>query len=304
MPDLNALVIFAKVVEAQGFSAGARRLQMPLSTVSRRVAELEAALGVRLLERNTRRLRLTPIGAEVYAQAKVSVDVSEMVASLVSDLKGDLSGELRLAAPPGISDSLLCPLISAFQELHPNVRLQVFITGRFVDLVEEGVDVAFFVMSLPRDSSLISQRILRYRHQLVATPGYVATYGDPASPDELLERRLFKFSFWNDWMDWKLTNVRTGESRSLNFHPALSMNDYRGLSTALLAGCGICSIPPIVEPRLLSEGKLVEVMREWHFPVYDFMIAYLGNRNVSRLVRAFVDFACEFLPSLFPNLPV
>ncbi|HTV74080.1 MAG TPA: LysR substrate-binding domain-containing protein, partial [Candidatus Acidoferrales bacterium] len=280
MPDLNALVIFAKVVEAQSFSAGARRLQMPLSTVSRRVAELEAGLGVRLLDRNTRRIRLTPMGAEVYAQAKVSVDVNETVAALVNDLRGDLSGVLRLAAPPSISDSLLVPLISGFQEGHPGVRVQVFITGRFVDLVEEGVDVAFFVKALPRDASLVSHRILRYRHRLVAAPAHVAGYGDPANPDELLERRIFAFSFWNDWGDWTLTNVRTGESRTLNFRPALSMNDYVGLSEALLAGCGIGDLPPIVQPRLISEGRLVEVMREWHFPIYDFMIAYLGNRNI------------------------
>jgi DNA-binding transcriptional LysR family regulator len=232
------------------------------------------------------------------------VDVSETVASLVNDLRGDVSGILRLAAPPSISDSLLAPLIRGFQERHPNARVQVFVTGRFVDLVEEGVDVAFFVQALPRDASLVSHRILRYRHRLVATPGYVATYGDPRNPDELLERRVFAFSFWNDWGDWNLTNVRTAESRTLKFRPALSMNDYVGLSQALLAGCGVGDLPPIVQPQLVAEGKLVEVMREWHFPIYDFMIAYLGNRNISRLVRTFADFAREYVPSLFPNLPV
>ncbi len=304
VPDLNALLVFASVVEAKSFSAGARRLQMPLSTVSRRVAELETQLGVRLLERNTRRLRLTPIGTEVYAHAKISVDLSESLAALVNDHERRMSGVLRVAAPPSISDSVLIPLIEAFLQQHPNVRFQVFLTGRFVDLVEEGVDVAFFVQALPRDASLASHRILRYRHQLVATPEYVAAHGDPSHPDDLLKHRVFAFSFWNDWGDWTLTNVRTGESRTLNLQPKIAMNDYVGLCAALLAGGGIGDLPPIVQPWLVHGGKLVEVMREWRFPTYDFMIAYLGTRNVSRLVSTFTDFARSHVPAQFPHLPV
>src|SRR5215472_16808548 len=140
MTDLNSLVIFAKVVEAKSFSEAARRLKIPTSTVSRRVADLEEQLGVRLIERSTRSLRLTDVGSEVFEQGKHSSEISEAVDNIASNHLSTVSGELRLAAPPSISDSLLAPLVGAFQASYPAVRIQVFITDRIVDQIAEGVD--------------------------------------------------------------------------------------------------------------------------------------------------------------------
>jgi DNA-binding transcriptional LysR family regulator len=159
MADLNSLVVFAKVVEASSFSEAARRLKMPVSTVSRRIAELEDQLGVRLLERSTRSLRLTELGAEVLEQATRSAELSEAVESIVSNRLSDVSGTLRLSAPPSISDTLLTPLIIAFQASYANVRVQVLVTDRFVDHIAEGVDLAFRLGAL-KDSSLVAKRIL------------------------------------------------------------------------------------------------------------------------------------------------
>ena len=141
MADLNSLVVFAKVVEANSFSEAARRLKMPISTVSRRIAELEDQLGVRLLERSTRSLRLTELGSEVLTHAIRSAELSEAVESIVSNRLSDVSGTLRLSAPPSISDSLIAPLVVAFQAAHPNVRVQVYVSERFVDHIAEGVDL-------------------------------------------------------------------------------------------------------------------------------------------------------------------
>src|SRR5579863_8873097 len=123
MADLNSLVVFAKVVEAGSLSEAARRLRMPVSTVSRRIAELEDQLGVQLLERSTRSLRLTAPGAEVLEHAVRSAELSEAVESIVSNRLSDVSGTLRLSAPPSISDTLLTPLVTAFQASYPNVRI-------------------------------------------------------------------------------------------------------------------------------------------------------------------------------------
>jgi DNA-binding transcriptional LysR family regulator len=127
MTDLNALIIFAKVVEAKSFSEAARRLGMPVSTVSRRVAELEDELCVRLLARSTRSLRLTDLGTEVLEQAMRSVEVNEAVESIVSNQLANVSGMLRLSAPPNISDTLITPLVTAFQAYYPNVRVHILI---------------------------------------------------------------------------------------------------------------------------------------------------------------------------------
>ena len=143
MADLNSLAIFAKVVEARSFSVAARRLKMPISTVSRRVAELEDQLGVRLLERSTRNLRLSDIGAEILGHAQRAAELSETLDIAVSNQLSTVAGTLRLSAPPSISDTLLAPLLCAFQASYPHVRVEVLVTQRHVDHIAEGVDLAF-----------------------------------------------------------------------------------------------------------------------------------------------------------------
>src|SRR3954447_14135459 len=130
MTDLNALAIFAKVVEANSFSEAARRLKMPISTVSRRIADLEDQLGIRLLERSTRSLRLTDVGSEVFEHAQRGAELSEAVDNIALNHLSKVSGTLRLSSPPSISDSLLAPLVGAFQASHPDVRVQILVTER------------------------------------------------------------------------------------------------------------------------------------------------------------------------------
>ena len=300
MTDLNALLIFAKVVEATSFSEAARRLGMPISTVSRKVAELEDQLGVRLLERSTRQLRLTDIGAEVLEQAQRSVEVREAVDSVVSNQLTEVKGTLRLSAPPSISDSLVAPIATAFQASYPEVRIHVLVTERLVDHIAEGIDLTFRVGPL-NDSTLVARKMLRYRHQLLASQEYLDRNKAPKKPKDLLEHRLLAFSFWNPQNSWIFTK---GEAReTVTFHPRLAMNDYAGLATALVAGSGIGELPPIVAPHLLHNGKLVEVMSNWRFPAVDVSVVHLGNRHIARPVRLLKEFAAQMAPKLFKGLP-
>src|SRR6266478_6340747 len=206
MTDLNSLMIFAKVVEAKGFSEAARRLKIPTSTVSRRVADLEEQLGVRLLERSTRSLRLTDVGSEVFEHAQHSAELSEAVDNIASNHLSNVSGVLRLSAPPSISDSLLAPLVGAFQASYPNVRVQIFVTDRFVDHIAEGVDLVFRLGAL-KDSSLVARKVLTYRHQLVASPAYLEKCKPPKTPQDLLGHRLFAFSYWTPENNWTFAHV-------------------------------------------------------------------------------------------------
>lgn len=196
-PDLDSLLIFARVVEAQSFSTAARRLKMPISTVSRRIADLEDQLGIRLLERSTRNLRLTDVGSEVFVHAQRAVELSEAIENVVSNQLSNVSGILRLSAPPSISDTLLAPLVGAFQASYPEVRVQIFITDRYVDHIAEGIDLVFRIGAGPlRDSSLVARKILTYRNQLVASPAYLEQYKPPKRPHDLLAHRLLAFSYF------------------------------------------------------------------------------------------------------------
>ncbi len=300
MPDLNSLLVFAAVAEAKSFSQAARRLGMPVSTVSRRVAELEDQLGVRLLERSTRSLRLTDVGAEVLDYAQQTAEVSDAVDSLVSNRVSEVTGTLRVSCPPSIADSLMAPLIASFQASYPAVRVHVMVADRMVDLISEGIDLALRVGPL-KDSSLMARKILRYRHQLVASPGYLAQHKEPRRPQDLAKHRLLAFSFLADRSKWVF--VKKSEQESVTFEPFLAMNDFAGLATALKGGCGIGDLPPIVAPHLLENGELVEVMPQWRFRPVDLSVVHLQNRQLPRPVRLFKEFTARFAPTLFPDLP-
>jgi len=186
MRNLNALAIFAKVVEAKSFSAAARALKMPISTVSRRIAELEEQLGVRLLERSTRSLRVTDVGTEVLEHARHSAELCEAVDSIISNTLSDVSGTLRLCTPPSISDSLIVPVVSAFRASYPSVRVQVRVSERLVHRIEGDIDIAFRVGAFI-DTSLVVRKLLTYRHQVVASPAYLAGRELPRTPRDLLD---------------------------------------------------------------------------------------------------------------------
>jgi DNA-binding transcriptional LysR family regulator len=302
MSDFNALMIFASVVKAKSFSEAARRLKMPLASVSRRVAELEAELGVRLLERSTRSLRLTEVGAEVLEYAERSVEIAEAVDSIVSNHKATVSGVLRLSAPPNISESLLTPLLCAFRASYPNVRVQALITERHIDHIADGVDLAFRVGVL-KDASLVARRILTYRHRLVASPEYLKKVTPPQNPADLLAHPMITFSYWKPETSFTFVHVNDKEKETVTFVPYLSMNDFAGLTPALLAGEGIGDLPPIVQPELIREGRLVEVMPDWRFPTFDLSLVHLSNRLVPRPVRVFKEFAVQMALKIFPDLP-
>jgi DNA-binding transcriptional LysR family regulator len=302
MADLNALVVFAKVVETNSFSEAARRLKTPISTVSRRIAELEDQLGVALLERSTRSVQLTELGAAIYEHAVRSAELSESLENVISNRLTEIAGTLRLSAPPSISDTVLAPLMTAFQAAYPNVRFQILVTERFVDHIVEGVDLAFRYGDL-KDSSLVARRILTYRHQLLASPGYLAASEPPRAPRDLLDHRLLSFSHWRPNGSWTFFHRDGKDQEILPFAPFLAMNDYAGIAAALVAGLGIGELPAVVQPELVRSGKLVELMPEWRFRTFDLSLVHLGNRHMSKACRLFKDFVTQIAPTLFDALP-
>jgi DNA-binding transcriptional LysR family regulator len=307
MSDLNSLVIFAAVVEAKSFSEAARRLKQPLASVSRRVADLEDQLGVKLLERSTRKLRLTEVGHEVLEYAQRSAEISDAVNSIVSNHQATVAGVLRLSAPPTISDSFLSPLLTAFRAAYPQVRIQALITERYVDHIADGVDLAIrlgpFKDTALKDTALVARPILRYRHQLVASPEYLRKVDPPQTPQDLLKHPIITFSYWKPETTFTFEHVRTKARQTIAVVPDLSMNDFAGLTPALLAGEGIGELPPVVQPELVRQGRLVEVMPNWRFPTCDLSLVHLGNRLIPRPLRLFNEFAAQMAPSIFPDLP-
>ena len=300
--DLNALLVFAKVAEASSFSEAARRLQMPVSTVSRRIADLEKQLATQLLERSTRSLRLTEAGLEVLVHARRAVEVNEGIEEIVSNQHGELSGLLRLAAPPSISDSVLTPIVSAFQTIHRRVRFEIMVTEQLVDYIADRIDLEIHVGPV-EDSTFVVKRLLRFRHRLVASPAYLSRVEAPQRPQDLLAHAILAFSHFQSTYRWQFTHVNGKDTDTLVFTPHLGINDYAGVTAGLLVGGGIGDLPPSVQPELVRDGRLVEVMPDWHLPVYDLSLVHPATRYQSRTVRAFKEFTAQHLGELFPHLP-
>jgi DNA-binding transcriptional LysR family regulator len=298
--DLNSLVLFAHVVQSNGFSRAAQRLRMPISTVSRRVSELEKQLGVRLIERSTRSLRLTDVGSEVFEQARRSSSINDAVTNIASNHLTCVSGTIRVSVSPMLADSLLTPVIARFHRQHPDVRVQIFVTDRAVNQIEEGIDLAFRVGPL-QDSSLVVRHVLSFSHRLVASPDYLSGRDTPRQPHDLRKHRLLAFSVWAAHNTWTFSRIANGQTESIDFDSHLSINDYSGMASLLLSGAGIGELPPMVQPELLRDGRLVEVMPQWRCQPVNISIVHFGTRYVSRAVRIFKETAAEVIPELYLN---
>ena len=301
MIDKNAMALYVKVVENNSFSRAAEREGIPVSTISRKISELEKALGVRLLERSTRRLRMTEIGQDYYERCRRGLEEFETANLMVKDQQAQVSGRLRLSVPPSISDVLVIPLIEAFQALYPNAIVNCLVTDRHVNHIEDGIDISLRVGDL-KDSSLVARRLLRYRSVLVASPAYLARAGAPSHPNELPLHGLVAFSRWEPAATWVLEN--NGETHKVNVQPRIAINDYAGVQSAVINGLGISEIPSIVCGPSLQDGRLVEVMPDWRFSPVTLFAIYPSNRNLSRLVRLFKDFCVEKIESLVPHARV
>ncbi len=298
MIDRNAMALFVKVVENHSFSKTAQRENVPISTVSRKISELEKALGVRLLERSTRQLRLTEVGQDYYAGCRRGLEEFEAANLLISDRQSKVSGTLRVSVPPNISEVIVAPLVAGFQALYPNVEFRVLVTDRYVHLIEDGIDLAIRVGPL-NDSNLVARRLLRYRHLLVASSEYLEKAGHPKHPKDLNDHPLIAFTPWFGEPVWPLTDGKKVEKVIVKSR--FSINDYNGVQQAVLDGSGIGEIPSIVCGKQLADGQLVEVMPNWYFEPVTISAVYSARLNLSRLVRLFKDFCVENIEMLLPQ---
>jgi DNA-binding transcriptional LysR family regulator len=280
---------FVNVVEHGSFRAAARLLGQPKSTVSRHVAELEALLGARLLQRTTRSLQLTDAGAEYFRHAALAVSTLNDAERAVRDLEATPRGHLRVTAPVNFGTILLPELIPAFMTAYPQVEVTLDLTDRHVDLIEEGYDAALRAGHLP-DSSLIAHRLGAGGFSTVASPTYLAAHGTPDVPAALSQhlclvhgaRRESKWPFRVD----KATVEVEVKGR-------LACNSFLLLAIAAERGLGVARIPSALVRDPLAAGTLVAILEDYAPPVAPLHVLYPSSRHLSPKVRVFVDFVTD-----------
>ena len=294
--DLNQLEIFAKVVEEGGFSAAARALGMPKSSVSRKVAQLEESLGARLLSRSTRSVEPTEVGAAFYARcARIMEKVREAEASVL-EATSEPRGKLRVSAPVDLAEVLMGPIAAEYLARYPEVELELDFSGRVVDLIGEGFDLAVRAGNLS-DSSLIARKLSETPTAFYASPEYVARRGAPTHPDQLKDHDCIVFgSTSRRRILWKMRHGRA--LFEVELKGRLRVNDLRAARAAAVAGAGITFQPAFSCVADVEEGRLVRVLEESHLGGGALYAVYPPNPHVPPKLRAFLDLLVERIDSL------
>lgn len=293
MQDLNDMLYFAEVVDRGGFAAAGRSLGVPKSKLSRRVAELEARLGVRLLQRTTRRLSLTEAG-ELFHRHSVAVrDEADAAAEAVAQVQSEPRGTIRVACPVTVAQSTLGPLIPLFLEKHPLVRIDMQVSNRVVDLVQEGIDVALRVRPTLEDSgSLVVKNLGTTQALLVASPAQLAREGRPASIDELERLATMAMSAVDGKATWKLVGP-DGREHEVQHRPVYVADDLLTLRYAALKGVGMCVLPDYMCRQEMRTGQLEQVLPGWAPRKGVVHAVFPSRRGLLPAVRRFLDFLGE-----------
>jgi LysR family transcriptional regulator for bpeEF and oprC len=290
------MAVYVRVVEAGSFSKAAAREGMPVSTVSRKIAELEKALGVRLLERSTRQLRMTEMGQDYFEACRRGLTEFEAADSWVRQRQVEISGRLRICIPPSMCDLAIVPLVSAFQERYPKVTVHCLVTERYIDYIADGIDLSIRVgHPSNRDSDVVARTVTVHRPRLLASPSYLARIEPVTRPQDIVPHVHVAFSRWERPVVWTLSSDR--ESVRIEPEPRLVLNDYAGVLQGLDSGLGISELPGFLCKAALQQGRLVEVLPEWQFASVKLAAAFPSNRHLSPLVRAFKDFCAQYFES-------
>lgn len=291
MEDLAYMVTFARVVKAGSFAGAARRLGVTSSVASKHVAKLEQALGVRLLNRSTRKLSLTEAGTAYYEHCARIVEEVESSRTAIAQLQAAPRGLLRVTAPVTFANTRLGPILREFFTRYPDIQLDLNATNRVVDLAEEGFDVAVRIArTLP--PNVVARELRRVRWHLCASPEYLEREGTPSHPANLSRHNCLTFPSAAQPVVWHF--VRGSERAEVPVHGSLQSNMVEALHDIVLAGTGLTLLPGYMAGKDIREGKLRAVLEDWQIEAGSTLYAvYLPTRYLTPKVRVFVDFLVE-----------
>lgn len=293
--NLNDLMYFAQVVEHGGFSAAERVLGISKSRLSRRVAELETSLGVRLLQRSTRKLALTEAGQMFYQHCRAMLAGAQAAMNAVQELRSSPRGTVRVSVPVTVSQTLLTDVLPEFLLRYPEVRVRIRVTNRVIDLYEDSVDVALRVRSEPPDSANIVVRPLwRTEQMLVGAPSLLSQHAPPLEPADLARFETLDTPSADGRHVFHL--IAPDGRRYIHEHePRVVTADLATIREAVLAGVGIAALPVMMYGAAMRAGQLSPVMPGWALPSPQLFAVFLSRQGMAPAVRTFIDFLVEML---------
>jgi DNA-binding transcriptional LysR family regulator len=304
MQDLNDMAYFAEVVDRGGFAAAGRALGIPKSKLSRRVGELEKRLGVRLLQRTTRKLSLTEAGELYHRHAVAMREQAEAAEEAVAMVQNEPRGTIHVTCPITLAQTTIGPILPRFLKGHPLVRVEMQLTNRVVDLVKEGVDVALRVRPTLDDSgSLVVKKLAISQGLLVIAPSVLEAHPRPDSAEDLSRLPAIAMSAVDGRAIWYLRGPGDRE-QAVHVRPGFTADDLLTLKYAAMAGTGMTILPDYMCTRELREGRLVEVLPAWRPRPSIMHAVFPSRRGMVPAVRRFLDFLGENVTAEGQDCPV
>lgn len=294
--DLNDLVYFYQVVEQGSFTRASHVLGIDKSILSRRISKLEHSLKVKLLYRSTRVLSLTELGHQFYHHCKNIIKESDAAFQTVLAVREKPSGRIRMTCPALFSQFHFGQYLIDFMKQYPDVQINIIATERFVDLNQEGIDVALRFQSSPLiDSSMVALNLGASEHILVASPNYHKNHPPVIHPKDIAHAKTLFKSRGDGLVLWNLKHHKTAEQLSITINPVLQSDEWLILKRAALAGLGVAVMPKKYCQHELNSGELIHVLQDWAVPTATLYLMYPTKRYMIPSVRHFIDFMVKHL---------
>ena len=299
MDRIQAMQIFTRVAEAGSFVRAAETLSLPASTVTSTIKSLEKYLQVRLFNRTTRRVSLTPEGVQYLAQCREILSLIEHSESSLMDSAKRPQGRLRVDMPSGIAHFIVMPNLKDFYRLYPDIYLMIGVSDRQVDLVQEGVDCVIRTGEL-NDSTLVARPLGRFRWVTCASPEYLRENGIPQSPEELSQHQAVHYFSGQTRRANEMRFVHGTKTLSVPVNGKAAVNETGLYIKMCLDGFGLAQLAEGIVSEHLQEGRLIEVLADWQPPSVPVTLLYPHQRFLSPAVRAFADWVAELIQTVNP----
>lgn len=301
METFNAIPVFVAVAELQGFSAAAKELGISKSAVSKRITLLEEQLGVRLIHRTTRKLSLTEAGERYYEFARQAAGAARNAEDAVAELQGTPTGLLKILAPMSFGLLHIAPLIPEFLARYPQVRVDLVLDDRPLNLIEEGFDLAIRTGALP-DSTLIARRIATLYSAVCCSPQYRKTHKkNLSSPMDLAQHNCVLYSYSDNADLWSfLKPDDANDCHHVKVGGNFRVNNSEALKEAVMGGLGVGRLPTFVAGKHIQNGELVQLFSEYQMPSRDMFVVYPERNYLPKKVKVFADFAREYFGDQTP----
>ncbi|WP_127522030.1 LysR family transcriptional regulator [Mesorhizobium sp. Z1-4] len=293
MDTLTRMRAFIEVVEAEGFSAAARKIGRSKALLSKYVRELEDELGALLLNRTTRQFSLTEAGHDYFKRATEIVNDIDALAESVRERSGDVRGRIKLTAPRTFADAGIGRSLIDFARDHPDIRMDIQLDDRFVDLVEEGFDIAIRITRM-QDSSLIARKLRPFSVRMCASPALIDAVGRPEKPQDLAGKPCVIDTNGRWLNNWQFKNAE-GEAITVQVDSRMEVNSPIAAREAAIAGLGFVGLPDFIAEPALASGNLVAILDDWLPPAGGIYAVYPHRRYLPAKIRVFVDYLAQWM---------